>query len=171
MISFQAIIQTFKLIARFNIFINNQRYINLNILYQHVLNARRIYQDLITCVISITKNFHNQNENKNKHKSKNEEEALNEILSIITHINSKIKNLYISKFIIIIIIKNKKIKEKDKRKIKDNKFEKLFKLLNVHISFHLTNNVKKYMMMINSNVLIEELKHKLFTLFLYYRKD
>ena len=123
------------------------------------------------CVISIIEGFRNQDENKNKHNSKNEEGVLNEILSIITHTNSKTKDLYISKFMIIIIIKNKKIKEKDKKKIKNNKFEKLFKLFNVYINFYLTNNVKKYTMIMNSNVLIEELKHKLFTLFSHYRKN
>ena len=41
--SFQIIIRAFKFIIRFNTFVDNQRYINFNILYQHILNARRIY--------------------------------------------------------------------------------------------------------------------------------
>ena len=76
-----------------------------------------------------------------------------------------------SKFVIAITIKNKKIKGKNKKKVKDNKFEKFLKLFNIYISFHLINNVKKYMTMMNLNVLIEELKYKLFTLFFHYRKD
>ena len=76
-----------------------------------------------------------------------------------------------SKFIIIIIIKNKKIKGKDKKKIKNNKFKKFFKLFNIYINLHFINNVKKYATMINLNVLIKELKHKLFTLFFHYRKN
>ena len=171
MIFFQIIIRAFKFIVRFNTFMSNQRYINLNILYQHVLNARRVYQNLIIYVISIIKGFRNQNENKNKHDFENEKEALNEILLIVTHTNSKIKGLHISKFMIIIIIKDKKIKEKDKRKIKNNKFEKLFKLFNVYADLHFINNVKEYATIINSNVLIEKLKHKLFILFSHYRRN
>lgn len=79
--------------------------------------------------------------------------------------NSKTKNLYMSKFITI-IIKDKKIKEKVKKKVKNNKFEKLFKLFNIYTNFHFTNNVKKYMTIMNSNVLIEELKYKLNIIFL-----
>ena len=72
----------------------------------------------------------------------------------------------------IIIIKNKKVKGKDKRKfVKGNKFEKFFKFFNVHINLHFANNVKKYVMMMNSNIMIEELKHKLFVLFPHYRKN
>ena len=95
---------------------------------------------------------------------------MNEILSTITHTNSKTKDLYMSKFIII-IIKDKKVKGKDKRKVKNNKFEKFLKLFNIHANLHFANNVKKYATMMNLNVLTEELKHKLFTLFFFYRKD
>ena len=122
------------------------------------------------CVTSITKNFRNHNNDKNKHDSKNGINALNEILSITTHTNLKIEDLHISKFITI-TIKDKKVKGKDKRKIKNNKFEKFFKLLNIHINLYFINNVKKYATMMNSNVLIEELKYKLFTLFSSYRKN
>ena len=122
--------------------------------------------------MSIIKDFRNHNnDNENKHDSKDEEGVLNEILLIATHTNSKIKDFHILKFMIIIIKnKKKKIKEKDKKKDKNNKFEKLFKLFNVYVSFHFINNVKKYAMMINSNVLIEKLKYKLIYLlnnFLY----
>ena len=108
----------------------------------------------------IVKDFYNHNNDENEHNFENEINVLNEILLIITHTNSKIKGFHISKFITI-IIKNKKIKKKGKRKIRNNKFEKLFKFFNVYVSFYFINNVKKYVMMMNSNVLIEELKHKL----------
>ena len=155
---------------------NNQRYIDFNILYQYVLNARRIYQELIMCVTSIAKNFRNYNDNdENEYDFKDEEGVLNEILLIATHTNLKIKGFYISKFMIIIIKdKKKKIKEKDKKKIKNNKFEKLFKLFNIYVGFHFVNNVREYAMMMNSNVLIKKLKHKLICLlnnFFYIAKQ
>ena len=124
------------------------------------------------CVTLIIKGFYNHNnDNENEHDFKNEKSVLNEILSIVIHINSKIKDLYISKFMIIIIIKDKKVKIKDKKKVKDNKFEKFFKFFNVYVNLYLINNVKEYMIIMNLNVLIEKLKHKLFALFLYYRRN
>ena len=44
-----------------------------------------------------------------------------------------------------------------KRRIK---FIKLLKFSNVHVDLHLTDNAKKYAIVINFNVLIEEFKHK-----------
>ena len=35
--------RVFKLIARFNTLIRSQRYIELSILYEYILNARRVY--------------------------------------------------------------------------------------------------------------------------------
>ena len=70
----------------------------------------------------------------------------------------------------VIIVKDKgkgKAKAKDKaRKSRDVKFKKLFKLLNIHVSFHLVNNTKKYIMIINLNMLARELKYKLLYYFL-----
>ena len=145
---------------------NNQRYIDFNILYQHVLNARRVYQELIMCVTLIIKDFRNHdNNNENKYDFEDERDALNEILLITTHINSKTKGFHISKLMTIIIKnKKKKVKGKGKKKVKNNKFEKLFKLFNVYINFYFINNVKEYAMIMNSNILIEELKHKLICL-------
>jgi len=44
-------IETLSIIARFNTLINNQRYTNLDNLYIIILNVKKIYQDLIKCVI------------------------------------------------------------------------------------------------------------------------
>ena len=115
------------------------------------------------CITLIVKNFRNYNDNdENEHDFKNEKDILNEILSVTTHTNSKIKGFHISKFIIIIIKdKKKKVKGKNKKKVKNNKFEKLFKLLNVYVNLYFINNIKEYATIMNLNVLIEKLKHKL----------
>ena len=60
------------------------------------------------------------------------------------------------------------VKDKDKVKIKEKvrkscniKFKKLLRLFNIYINLYLTNNTRKYIIIINSNILIEELKYKL----------
>ena len=63
------------------------------------------------------------------------------------------------------MIKEKvKIKEKVS-KSRNIKFKKLFRLSNIYIDLYLTNNTRKYIIIINSNILIRELKYKLTILF------
>ena len=57
---FRIIMKTFKLITRFNILINNQRYIDLNVFYAHILKTRRTYQKLILYIIMIVKDFNKE---------------------------------------------------------------------------------------------------------------
>ena len=80
--------KTFELIIRFNILINNQRYIDSNVFYTHVLKARRVYQKLILYVIMITKDFDKKVEKQNEN-VKREDETLKTILS--NAINSILK--------------------------------------------------------------------------------
>ena len=40
------------------------------------------------------------------------------------------------------------------------KLKKLIKLFNIYINLYLISNTKKYIIIINSNILIEELKYK-----------
>ena len=71
---------------------------------------------------------------------------------------------YISKFKIIKI----RIKDKVKiRKFKNNKFEKFFKFFNIYINLYFANNTKEYTIIINSNILIDKLKHKLLIIELF----
>ena len=66
----------------------------------------------------------------------------------------------IIKIIKIILIKSKlKIKNKG-RKFKENKFQKLLSLFNVYINLYFIDNAIKYIIIINSNVLIKKLKYK-----------
>ena len=68
----QTIIRVFEFIVRFNIFIKNQRYIELNILYKYILKIRRAYQKLIIYIISIVESFRNNDKKKKKNNFKNE---------------------------------------------------------------------------------------------------
>lgn len=58
------------------------------------------------------------------------------------------------------IIKNKnKIKAKI-RKSCNNKFEKFFRFFNIYTNFYFADNTRKYVIIMNSNVLIKEFKYK-----------
>ena len=55
------------------------------------------------------------------------------------------------------------------RRSRDKKFEKLLKLLNIHIGLHLVDNVREYITVMNSNILAGELKYKYITYLSYNR--
>ena len=56
-----------------------------------------------------------------------------------------------------------KVKKTKNKRAKDNKFRKLLSLSNIHAGLYLADNVMEYSItVINCNVLIEELKHKVF---------
>ena len=54
-----------------------------------------------------------------------------------------------------------KIKQKKKRdrKSKKDKFVVFFSFFNVHINFHLIDNVRKYTTIMNFNIFVEKIKH------------
>ena len=53
------------------------------------------------------------------------------------------------------------------RKSKANKFQKFLTLLNIHTNLHFTKIIRKYIIIMNLNVLVNELKHKYNISFLY----
>ena len=63
-------------------------------------------------------------------------------------------------------LKIKKNKIKNKR-IKNNKFRKLLNFFNIHVNLYLIKNIIKYITIINSNILIKKLKHKIFKIIIY----
>ena len=146
----------------------NQRYIELNILYEYILKTRKTYQKLIIYIISIAGGFRNNDKNKKKDDFENEN-VLKKILFDTTRFDSKLKMKKIQHLSKSIAIKNKnKNKNKIKIKIKksrNNKFEKLLKFFNIYTNLHFANNAKKYATIMNSNILIKELKYKLFIQF------
>ena len=54
---------------------------------------------------------------------------------------------------------------------KNIKFQKLLKLFNVYINLHLFFITKKYGTIINCNVLLNEIKHKYFVIFINFFKQ
>ena len=56
--------------------------------------------------------------------------------------------------------KAKLIKEKRKKRKENNKFFKFFKFFNIYANLYLVNNTIKYIIIINSNILINKLKYK-----------
>ena len=159
----QAIIRAFGLIARSNTLVGSQRYTDPSILHQHVLNARRAYQELITCATPAAGGFRNHDDDdENEHDSEDGGGALDEILSAAAHTDSETEGLHMPKPVAATVKgKKKKAKGKGKRKARGNKFEKLLKLPNVHAGLHLADNAREYATVMNSNVLAGELKHKL----------
>ena len=49
--------------------------------------------------------------------------------------------------------------KKRNRKYKENKYKKFLALFNVHVGLHLTDMTRKYVIMMNLNVLLYEMKH------------
>ena len=92
---------------------------------------------------------------------------LNKILKKI------ISNKNYSNFEVILQIlleyKVKLIKGKEKGRKGNNKFKKLFKFFNIYANLYLAGNIIKYIIIINSNILISELKYKYILQSLNYR--
>ena len=139
----QAIIKTFDIIVKFNIFIESQVYTDSMKLHQHAVHVREFYQALITCVMRADEDFIRiEDENHEQHHDQ-----------LIRILESESEN--ISKHEIELTQTVTSVQQK--RRIK---FIKLLKLSNVHADLHLTDNAEEYAIVMNFNVLIEELKHK-----------
>ena len=52
-------------------------------------------------------------------------------------------------------------KKNKNRKSKINKFDNFFNFFNVHVELYFVNNVRKYVIVINFNIFVNELKHML----------
>ena len=101
----------------------------------------------------IKKDFYKDNDFKDKKKDK----ILKTILLNVARFDSNAKIIKIIKK--IILTKSKFKIQNKKRKFKKNKFQKLLFLFNVYINLHFINNAIKYVIIINSNILIKELKY------------
>lgn len=126
----QAIVRAFGLIALSNTLVGSQRYTEPGSLHQHVLDARRAYQELITCASPAAEGFGNRVDDENSESSDDDDDDE------------------------AILDKGRKPKPLG------SKFVKLLKLPNVHAGLHLAENAREYATVMNSNVLAGELKHK-----------
>ena len=154
----RAITRAFGLIARTNTLLGSQRYTDPDTLHQLVLESRRAYQQLITCV-SLARSHNDDAEDSDTDANKalvgKDEASLQDILSdaIASDVNEDEDHL----------ITESTQGRKGKRKSKDGT-AKLLRLPNVHAGLHLASNAREYATVMNSNVLAGELKHKYFVL-------
>ena len=121
---------------------------------------------MIIYIILIVKDFRNNNKKKKKKDFENENVFKKKDFDATRFdLESKIKKIqHLSKFI---IIKNKnKIKTKKPR---NNKFKFFFRLFNIYTNLYFADNMRKYTTIMNSNILIKKLKHKLFIQFFLLR--
>ena len=151
----QAIVRAFGLIALSNTLVGSQRYTEPNMLHQHILNARRAYQELITCAMPAAEGSGNDPDDENDD-SDDERDVLREVLSDEAQSDSETQMPKPTAK--TISYKNKK--NNKPRRPRGSKFKKLLKLPNVHAGLHLADNAREYATVMNSNVLAGELKHK-----------
>ena len=165
----QAIVRAFGLIARSNTLVGSQRYTEPSILHEHILDARRAYQELITCATPAAGGFRNDDDENDD--DSEDADALNEVLSEAARSDSgsgsEMEEVqHVPKPTTAKGKGKGKAKAKGKaRKPRGTKFEKLLRLPNVHAGLHLADNAREYATVMNSNVLAGELKHKLATRF------
>lgn len=151
----RAVVKAFGVIARSNTLVGTQRYTEPNLLHQHVLEARKAYQDLIACGAPIAAGFGGPDSDSD-HDRGLLDEVLEEVISNEDHSDSEVIPQTLSER----KAKGKSVKGKGKGRKGNSKFEKLSKLPNVHAGLHLAGNAAEYATVMNSNVLAGELKHK-----------
>ena len=137
--SLRTVVQIFEVIVRSNTLINNQRYTHFDDLHREMLKIKKIYQDLIRCVISMKqkafekvfqednnsnlneKDFHKQNEIDDV-----EANALTKVFFAATNFNFDFDSeLNFLSIIFKVTSKNKTKKKQRDRKSKRNKFKSL----------------------------------------------
>ena len=145
------------------------------------MNTKKVYQNLIRCVMKFKKTFSiNISKNNEKifhnyvvHVDDSDREIKNNLLIKMLY---KIANLKFDfefefelDFLFIFIFdvvaatvasNTKKLRKNRKnRKIKVNKFESLLTFFNVYLDFYFANMIREYKIIMNINVLINEMKH------------
>ncbi len=103
-----------------------------------------------TILALIIKGFNNKDSNK---------DILGAILLDIAKLDLNINSIAI---VIVPRIIRIKVKRKPIVKGSKKKFNKLLNLPNIYIRLYLANNIREYIIVINSNILIGELKYKVF---------
>ena len=193
--SLKVVIKAFELITQANTMMRNQRYIHFIELHKMMLIARKIYQNIIRCDmkfevnlskktkktfvkdffdddfvksflrhdVATAKDFHN-NVFVENYFQKNLENNNFMIDVLIVAANSNIdENLNFST--ISFRFQLSLSKKTTNRKFKINKFDNFFRLFNVHVDLHLTNNVREYETIMNVNVFAKKMKHMFSTFF------
>ena len=169
--SFRAIIKTFDIIAHFNTLVESQRHTFSNRLHRLIVRAKEVYQNLIRCDMSrfviVNRASKNENETSKDNLRQKDEMSNNETAKnnqMINVIDVAINFDFELKFSFILTVRiqsqsatqSKKNKE---RKSKVNKFDNFFNFFNVHVELHFVDNVREYVIVMNFNVFVDEMKH------------
>ena len=169
--SLRTIVKIFDVIVEFNILIDSQKHIYFEKLHDVIVKIRQAYQNFIRCDMNfaqifqfdskfVENFFHNFDVETN---FLNENNVMIEMLFVVA---KSVEFEFEFSFLISRAQSAKRTeKKKRKRKFKENKFENLFRLFNVHVDFHFVDNAKEYVTIMNVNVLIEKMKHMLIYLF------
>ena len=186
--SLRAIVKAFDIIAHSNTLMNSQRYTYSSRLHEMVMKTRKVYQNFIKCVmsknqrISVTIFSLNQEDASEKdflekiaeegflrhdrtvvERSELEVNVMKKVLFVVVNSDSANSKLDFTSVISAFerVASKAKIKRKGKRdrKSKEDKFVALLSLSNVHIDLHLADNAREYATIMNSNVLVGEMKH------------
>ena len=154
--SIRKIIKVFNIITKINTFVESQRYIYLKKFYEIILIDRKIYQQFIECVIQ-SKVFNDQSHTVNQ-ETKNENDVLEKmLLNVVFNVDSNelkndvlsLRNRASTKFFAI----------KKNQKFKDDKYKKFLVFFNIHVDLHFVDITRKYVIIMNVNVLSYEIKH------------
>ena len=173
----RTIVKIFEIIVNVNTMMNNQRYIFFDVLRTIVLKNKQTYQDLINCVIETTTKFDEKqthdvdliDDDLNFFANDFREKNLNFFANVFENENVvKMKNVLFamkksnddvdvlkmkSEIRIVTRVRNKK------RSFSKKKFKKFLIFFNVHAKLHLNEMTKKYVIVMNLNVLTEKMKH------------
>ena len=186
--SLRAIVKVFDIIAHSNTLMNSQLYTYSSRLHEMMMKTRKIYQNLIKCVMSknqrisviifsfnqedvFEKDFLENVAEKDflKHdrtaveKSELKINVMKKVLFVVVNFDFANSKLDFTSVISAFerVASKAKIKRKSKRdrKSKKDKFVALLSFFNVHIDLHLVDNVREYATIMNFNVLVEKMKH------------
>ena len=160
----RAIIRAFGIIARSNTLVGSQRYTEPSVLHQHIVEARKAYQDLIRCAIATKGSRQNDDQEIEDDDDgdlqgatdADKEAALRQIIdeAEAEYSDDNIDDEALG------IVQPRPSSKVVKKPAPKNKLERLLKLPNVHAGLHLADNAREYATVMNSNVLAGELKHK-----------
>lgn len=163
--------KVFDVIVEFNTLVDSQRYIYFERLHDIIVKARQAYQDLIRCDMNSAQIFQLDSESVEKvfHNLDVETDSLNEnnfMIEVLFVVAESVEfELEFSLLISRAQSAKRTKKKKRERKLKENKFDNLLRLLNVHADLHLVDNAREYVTIMNVNVLAEEMKHMFVCLF------
>ena len=151
------IIKVFDIIAKINTLVESQRYTYSKKLHENILIDRKVYQQFIECAIQ-SEVFDDHSHIVNQETENDENDVLEKVFSdaVLNVDSNELKN---DVLLLQSRAPTKSFAAKKNRKLKDDKYKKLFALFNVHADLHFVDMTREYVTVINVNVLSYEMKH------------